>query len=354
MSHISEATSEEEDVALLLAPMADPTAPTPAMPRLAKTRKQLPRTPTRPGNALPSRAQMSYLSPLPPTETSPSRPRTKNKAAGDDRMFRGSILSWEQLADEASKTLGEDEVHSMLADVPAPFTSAQISPSVSTNGMDIPDSPCLSVLNSPGAFGSISQVLLPDMTPSPAVHNNAYKYEGKNDLGTVDGAIVTLLKLQLVAAENMAKERLSRLLAMEEEMHNLKQEHRRETSELSVQLSQMQDQLCEKEEYEERLAVERTAHASSLEEKLRHAQGLQEKAIQDGIARYRERERLSRKAEQRHWHVVMGASCAASVARAGWGSVRDLAEAELETVKSDRRLLSVVLAELDRMALLVV
>jgi len=269
-------------------------------------------------------------------------------------MFRGSILSWEQLADEASKTLGEEEVHSMLADVPAPFTSAQISPSVSTNGMDLPDSPCLSVLNSPGAFGSISQVLLPDMTPSPAVHNNARKYEAKNDLGAVDGAIVTLLRLQLVAAENMAKERLSRLLAMEEDMHNLKQEHRHETSELSVQLSQMQDQLCEKEEYEERLAAERAAHTSSLEEKLRHAQGLQEKAVQDGIVRYKERERLSRKAEYRHWHVVMGASCAASVARAGWGSVRDLSEAELETVKSDRRLLSVVLAELDRMALLVV
>ncbi|KAF8350172.1 hypothetical protein F5887DRAFT_1224113 [Amanita rubescens] len=250
-------------------------------------------------------------------------------------MFRGSILSWEQLADEASKTLGEEEVHSMLADVPAPFASTQISPSASTNGMDIPDSPCLSVLNSPGAFGSISQVLLPDMTPSPAVHNNTRK-------------------LQLVAAENMAKERLSRLLTMEDEMHNLKQEHRRETSELSMQLSQMQDKLCEKEEYEERLAVERAAHTSSLEEKLRHAQGLQEKAVQDGIARYKERERLSRKAEQRHWHVVMGASCAASVARAGWGSVRELSEAELETVKSDRRLLSGVLAELDRMALLVV
>ncbi|KAF8350171.1 hypothetical protein F5887DRAFT_1224111 [Amanita rubescens] len=78
MSHISEATSEEEDVALLLAPVADPTAPTPAMPRLAKMRKQLPRTPTRPGNTLPSRAQMSYLSPPPPTETSPSRPRLKS------------------------------------------------------------------------------------------------------------------------------------------------------------------------------------------------------------------------------------------------------------------------------------
>ena len=355
MSHISEATSEEEDVALLLAPMADPTAPTPAMPRLGKTHsrdKYLPKTPSRSGNTLPSRSQMSYLSPLPPTESSPSRPRPQAKG-GDDRMLRASILSWEQVANEASKTLGEDEVHSMLADVAAPFTSAPISPSISFNGMDIPDSPCLSVLNSPGAFGSISQVLLPDMTPSPAVHNNAIKYAAKNDLGTADGATVTLLKLQLVAAENMAKERLSRLLMLEEEMHHLKEEHKHESSELSMQISRMQDQLCEKEEYEERLALESAAHTASLEEKIRNARILQEKAVHEGIARAKERERLARKVEQRQWHVAMSAACVASVAHTEWGSVRDLSEAELETVQGDRQILSVILAELDRLALLV-
>ena len=355
MSHISEATSEEDDVALLLAPMADPTAPTPAMPRLGKARnrdKYLPRTPSRPGHTLPSRSQMSYLSPLPPTESSPSRPRPQAKG-GDDRMLRASILSWEQVANEASKTLGEDEVHSMLADIPAPFTSAQISPSISFNGMDIPDSPCLSVLNSPGAFGSISQVLLPDMTPSPAVHNNGFKYAAKNDLGSADGATVTLLKLQLVAAENMAKERLSRLLMLEEEMHNLKEEHRNETSELSLQISRMQDQLCEKEEYEERIALESAAHTASLEEKIKNARILQEKAVQEGIARSKERERLARKAEYRQWHVAMSAACVANVAHTEWSSVRDLSEAELETVQGDRQILSVLLAELDRLALLV-
>ena len=354
MSHISEATSEEEDVALLLAPVADPTAPTPAMPRLGKTRsrdRQLPKTPSRPGNTLPSRSQMSYLSPLPPTDSSPSRLRSQSKTP-DDRMFRASILSWEQVANEASKTLGEDEIHSMLSDVPAPF-SAQISPSISSNGMDIPDSPCLSVLNSPGAFGSISQVLLPDMTPSPAVHHNAFKYAAKNDLGSADGATVTLLKLQLVAAENMAKERLSRLLMLEDEMHNLKEEHKHETSELSMQISRMQDQLCEKEEYEDRLARERAAHTALLQDKIRNAQILQEKAVQEGITRYKERERSARKVEYRQWHVAMSATCAASVAHTGWGSVRDLSEAELETVKGDRQLLSVMLAELDRLALLV-
>ncbi|KAK2462012.1 hypothetical protein APHAL10511_006475 [Amanita phalloides] len=335
MSHISEATSEEEDVALLLAPVADPSAPTPAMPRLSKARdrdKQLPVTPTRPGNSLPSRAQMSYASPVPPVDTSFLRPRSPNKAT-DDKIFRGSILSWEQVANEASKTLGEDEVHSMLADVPAPFASLPISPSISTCGIDIPDSPCLSALNSPGAFGSISQVLLPDVTPSPAVHGNAFKYNGNNGLGTVDSSLVTLLKLQLVAAENMSKERLTRLLAMEEEMYYLKEDHKRETGELSMQVSHMQDQLCEKEEYEERLAVERAGYIASLEEQLKDVRALRAKAVEDEIARCRERER---KTAYREWHVVMEATCAANTAQAGWSSVFDLSQAELETVKGDR------------------
>ncbi|KAJ3513058.1 hypothetical protein NLJ89_g3162 [Agrocybe chaxingu] len=70
MSHISEGTSEqedseEEDVELLLAPVAALGAPTPAMPRIQTSRKRLvPQTPTRPG--LPTRDKLSYVSPMPP------------------------------------------------------------------------------------------------------------------------------------------------------------------------------------------------------------------------------------------------------------------------------------------------
>ncbi|KAF8898453.1 hypothetical protein BD779DRAFT_10401 [Infundibulicybe gibba] len=71
MSHISEGNSEdsdEEDVELLLAPTAPLGAPTPAMPRIqpGRPRKRLPpQTPTRTNNCLPTRANLSYLSPLP-------------------------------------------------------------------------------------------------------------------------------------------------------------------------------------------------------------------------------------------------------------------------------------------------
>jgi hypothetical protein len=159
--------------------------------------------------------------------------------------------------------------------------------------------------------------------------------------------------LQLIAAENTAKERLTRLLMMEEDMHNLKEEHRRETSELSMHISRMQEQLCERVENDERLAVEKAAHTASLEKQLRGLQAVRERTIRDEIAQYKQSERESRKAEIRSRHVVSEAACAARVAQADWHSVRDLSEAELETMNGDRQLLSVVLAELGRMALVV-
>ncbi|PFH50765.1 hypothetical protein AMATHDRAFT_3620 [Amanita thiersii Skay4041] len=355
MSHISEVTSEEEeDVALLLAPVADPSAPTPAMPRLMKARnrdKLPPITPTRPGSFLPSRAQMSYLSPLPPSDSSPAVPRPRSqKPSGNDRIPRGSILSWEQMASEASKTLGAGEVDNMLADIPAPFPDL-LSPTASTSGLDIPESPSLSALNSPGGFGSISQVLLPDVTPSPAVHNLP-KYEMNGELTTVDGAIVTLLRLQLAAAENTAKERLARLQIMEEEMHNMREEQNRHSYEMSTKLYQVETRLRKKEEDEKRMSVERVAYTASLEEQLREAQALREQTIQETI--------MHKKTIERTWemsfksrHMTTEAVCAARIAHAEWGSVRDLSEAELDMVRSDRHLLSIMLAELDRMVLLV-
>ncbi|KAF8640471.1 hypothetical protein AX17_000134 [Amanita inopinata Kibby_2008] len=357
MSHISEATSEEEDVALLLAPVADPTAPTPAMPRLLKVRNDNgppPKTPTRAGNMLPSRAQMSYLSPLPPpTESLSSLRPLGQKPSGGDRIPRGSILSWEQLASEASKTLGEDEVHSMLADIPAPFGPGPLTPSISFGGIDIPESPCLSALNSPGGYGSISQVLLPDVTPSPAIHNGVHRYDMSGELTTVDGAIVTLLRLQLVAAENTAKERLTMLQMMEQEIHSLKEEYTHRSSELAMQVVQMNEQLVEKEESEERMFVERAAYMSSLEEQLRETQVLREQAIEEAIKYAKEQEQASREAAIKSRHVATEMTCAARVAHNVWDSVRDLSEVELETVRGDRELLSVLLAELDRMALVV-
>ncbi|KAF7367296.1 hypothetical protein MSAN_00791700 [Mycena sanguinolenta] len=137
MSHISEGNSEDieaEHVELLLAPVAALGAPTPAMPRMV-SRQRLrggpPQTPSR--SQLPSRANLSYLSPLPPDSDSP--PSLRPQPAGQGASAgRGSILSWEQLASEASRTLGEDEITSMLSDMPAPFRPGAVSPPRTSRG----------------------------------------------------------------------------------------------------------------------------------------------------------------------------------------------------------------------------
>ena len=148
MSHISEGGSEDDeadDVELLLAPIAALGAPTPAMPRVHKSRTHAaPQTPTRLG--LPSRSNLSYLSPDSDGKSLSVRP--SGRTPGSDRAARGSILSWEQLASEASKTLGDDELERMLSDIPAPFRSGAVSPSLSSP-TDGPASPSLSAIDSP-------------------------------------------------------------------------------------------------------------------------------------------------------------------------------------------------------------
>lgn len=343
MSHISEGNSEEsdeEDVILLLAPSADLSAPTPAMPRILASRSRkapIPQTPTRNPNSLPTRANMSYLSPLPPDsdKSSPSlRPSPQRHLGSGERAARGSILSWEQLASDASRTLGEDELGYLLSDIPAPFRSGAVSPSPSTH-IDVPESPCLSALDSPGAFGSISQVLLPDVTPSPAVNNNASRYDLLSNGSTSDSATSTLLRLQLAAAENTAKERLYQLQAMEEELHNLKEVHSRQMQESAKQLAYM--------EVQERESTDnREAYTASLEDQLRHLEAFHNQNMQKAIAQ----SRAAASKLQRHACAVESFGRMASFE---WGSVREMSELELDCIRGDQQTLSVMLQELDQM-----
>lgn len=354
MSHISEGNSEDsetDDVELLLAPVAALGAPTPAMPRIQTTRnrKRLPpQTPTR-ANLLPTRANMSYLSPLPPDQDSSSSSLRPPQERGS-KQARGSILSWEQLASEASRTLGEDEIENMLSDIPAPFRPGAISPTPSTGYMDIPESPCLSAMSSPGGYGSISQVLLPDVTPSPAMHNNQrYNMSSSSEIPAVDAAIVTLLRLQLASAEQTAKARLEQMQVMEEEIHNLKEARTREAHELTKQVAFMEDQIRANMDNRERADEERGAYTSSLEDELRQAQVLRDQAIQAAVAESRENARRENTAALKSQHDSWEVMCSARVASSEWTSVRELSEMELDIVQGDRQILSVLLAELDQL-----
>ncbi|TFK76757.1 hypothetical protein BDN72DRAFT_8439 [Pluteus cervinus] len=359
MSHISEANSEdsdEADVEMLLAPMANMCAPTPAMPRvLQKSRKRLaPETPTRTSatvgpsmSNLPGRANLSYLSPLPPDKDGSSslRPNHPSNAPA----MRGSILSWEQLANEASKTLGADEIENMLYDIPAPFRSGAVSPSPSMMHLEIPESPCLSALSSPGGYGSISQVLLPDVTPSPAMHHIMHRqYDSASaEAPAVDHAIVTLLRLQLASAENTGKERLQQMQKLEEEVHLIKGARARETQELMKQVEVMESQLRGSLEMRERADEEKRVYMTSLEEQVRLGQTRQDRAVEDAKRSLKEEMRQEWRSEMRKREKKIELRSCAKEVKGTWEKVKYQSESQLDSVRADLAVLKVFLQELD-------
>ncbi|PPQ73093.1 hypothetical protein CVT26_014743 [Gymnopilus dilepis] len=353
MSHISERTSEEEDsdaedVALLLAPVAAIGAPTPAMPRIQPKKRTAPQTPTR--SNLPTREKMSYLSPLPPGSSDKSssssflRPPAQQQTA-TERAMRGSIMSWEQLANDTSITLGEDEFGRMLSDVPAPFRSTPASPTLSST-LEIPESPLLTAMDSPGGYGSISQVLLPDVTPSPSMHQGLQaKFALTPDVGIVDSSTVTMLRLQLAAAENTSKERLYQIQAMEEELYHLKQAHAHQLEEAQKQIAYMESQSSS----HSRSGTDDTASSASiahLEEQLRQAHISHSQALADAIRQCEDEARASHRRESLRCETMT----LAGVALSSWGMVRDACEVEIDAVRNDKAVLGVLLGQLDQLA----
>ncbi|TBU64721.1 hypothetical protein BD310DRAFT_913190 [Dichomitus squalens] len=333
---------EADDVEFLLGSAVSPSAPTPAIPRVRRqgTSGGNPQTPSRPG-FLPSRANLSYASPAPPspTESSPFL-RPKQRLLGNDR---GSILSWEQLA-QHSKTLDDEDVERMISEIPAPFHPGAVSPSLSV--IDIPDSPSLSALPSPTGYGSISQVLLPEVTPSPAIHNTTHLFDNmKPEQAQADSAALTLLRLQLAAAENRAQERLAQMQSLEEQLHHAKEARMRDAQELSRQISELEEQV------HGNLAIEsqRTEQIAVLEEMLRDAQVAHEQSVKDVARRAEDAMCASRAAALQVRQVQARAeiSSAASEARSAWYCVRETAESELELVRANREMLGLLLAGLE-------
>jgi hypothetical protein len=353
MSHISEGVSESEDsdledVELLLAPVAAIGAPTPAMPRIQALKKRgNPQTPSK--SRLPSRENLSYVSPEPPSSDKRNSSLRPPVRPFNSDAPRGSILSWEQLAAEASRTIGEDEFGRMLADVPAPFRSGAASPSLSSH-LGLPDSPGLSVIDSPGGgYGSISQVLLPDVTPSPAVNHNIQqnKFHLTPDASksAVGSSTATLLRLQLASMENTAKERLKQVQAMEEEMHNVKQAHAQQMEEMQKQVHYMETQ--------SRLNDERVSDMfnASLEEQLRQQRVAQEEGFRRTILQFQDNAKLMHSRALDSERAKMAAVSSASRAAFKWDTVASVCEAELDYVRADRAMLAFLLAQVDQMSM---
>lgn len=331
---------DARDVEYMLGSVASPTAPTPAVPRIRMGRAppDFPVTPSRQsGSTLPLRSNMSYLSPMPPTDDQSPSKRSLRPPGND----RGSLLSWDQLVAVGDRTLGEGEASSMIADVAAPF-SGPSSPALSTISLPDPDSPSLSTMASPAGYTSISQILLPEVTPSPA----KFAY-GTPDRMSNEGGLAVMLKLQIASLEQIAKERLNHIQTLERQLQFAKDTRMQETTELARQMTMLEEQTRTTLEARERASEDQAAYNASLEEQLGAAAALREKAVREATKMTADSALRSQaeavRAEAAKWDMA----CAAKGASTGWESVRDVAMGEMEYVKSSREMLGVLLAGLE-------
>jgi len=142
----------------------------------------------------------------------------------------------------------------------------------------------------------------------------------------------------LASAENIGRERLHRLQSLEKEIHDLKTARLRDAEELGKQVSLLEERLHTDRDLKERVDEERSVYVSSLEVQLEQAQAI-------GAANT---QRASEEAALRLRGQKLEVACAARGASAEWASVRDLAESELDLIRANRDMLSILLAGLDQ------
>ncbi|KAH9949434.1 hypothetical protein B0H21DRAFT_727845 [Amylocystis lapponica] len=284
---------EAHDVEFMLSSVVSPTAPTPALPRFRTTghsAAQYPHTPTRPSLFLPTRNHLSYLSPDPHSQNSPHlRPKPHN--AGNDR---GSILSWEQLA-KHTKTLDDEDVERMLSERHA----------------------------LPTAYGSISQVLLPDVTPSPAVHNLPQRFDHASSDAAAGSATI-----------ERAHDAFAEIEALQRQLQNAKDARLHDADELARQIEQLERQVHGNLSID----TQRADHIAALEEQLRQAHVMRERRARE----WRAEHMAALGAQVGKFEMI---ACAREV-RVAWDAVGDTADGELELIRSNREMLAVLLRHL--------
>ncbi|TFK57606.1 hypothetical protein OE88DRAFT_1651427 [Heliocybe sulcata] len=330
------------------------TAPTPAMPRFRprptarapNARSIFPETPARAAGR-----SDAFLAPPGAKDDSPLFPRVSNISAQN----RQSILSWEQLAASGNQSLGEEEIGHMLSEVQAPFNASSMpSPMASPMrlNLELPDSPMLSALPSPGGFTSISQVLLPTGgTPSPAMHTTQL-YENIGlvpempEMPAVDGAILTLLRLQLASAEQQAQERAARIGELESQLREAQELRVREEEAVARQMSQLEEQLRTSLSVRDKANEEKEAYINTLHEQLSQVEAAREQAVQEAVGETQASAKASYTAALSSHKKQCELISLATGITARWVNVVDVAEGELEFVRSSKETLSTLLAGL--------
>lgn len=227
--------------------------------------------------------------------------------------------------------------------VDAPFQPGALSPALSSL-TELPESPTLSAMPSPTGYGSISQVLLPDVTPSPAIHNAALRFDefAAETPPRVDSGAITLMRLQLASLENVATERLTKIEYLEAQLQAAREARLRDTEDLANQISVLEEQVQESLRPDEQL----TQQVASLEEQLQHARSAQDQAVREALKRSEAEAKTSRanalQEQQTRWH----ASSAACKVASAWRTVHNTAEGELDLIRSNLETLAVLSAGL--------
>jgi len=282
---------------------------------------------------------LSYLSPLP--NSSPPSLRPKSKKPGNDR---GSLLSWEQLAAANNYTDDDVDISHMLSEIPVPFMGVA-SPAPSTV-MELPDSPGLSTISlSPAGYNSISRVLLPDVTPSPAPLR--LEMERSVSSGVSEAATNTMLRLQLAQQEHMSKERLDRIQSLEKQLDYEREAHERSARELARQVTEVDAGLRAHIEATERKTAERDAQIITLQGQLRQLKDSKKRELDQAVERTRVQAATTYSDNLQMVHTKWEAAAAGQQAAGSWSTVASLFGGHLELIKSNREVLSTLLSGLD-------
>jgi hypothetical protein len=134
---------------------------------------------------------------------------------------------------------------------------------------------------------------------------------------------------------------------LEEEISALREARIKEKEALEKQISDMEEQSSRDTEMYEKAEEERAAYTAVLEEQIRHDQTLLDQAVQDAVGKANNNARLLQEAALRSERCKWEAASCARDASVAWTCVRDLAQSDLEHVRTSMETLSALLIGLE-------
>jgi len=212
--------------------------------------------------------------------------------------------------------------------------------------MELPDSPGLSTISlSPAGYNSISRVLLPDVTPSPAPLR--LEMERSVSSGVSEAATNTMLRLQLAQQEHMSKERLDRIQSLEKQLHYEREAHERSARELAQQVTEVDTGLRAHIEATERKTAERDAQIVTLQGQLKQLNGSKKRELDQAVEQTRVQAATTYSDNLQMVHMKWGAAAAGQQAAGSWSTVASLFGGHLGLIKSNREMLATLMSGLD-------